>query len=75
MKKDILTLLGGFLTALLFFFSTVGIKFDWFTEASINALVVLVGALVALVINIYAIWKNTHTGLFKKKKDKEKGNK
>lgn len=65
--KDILTLLGGFLTALLFFFGTIGIKFDWFTEASINAFVLLVGAFIALVINIYAVWKNTYTGWFKKK--------
>lgn len=74
MKKDIFTLLGGFLTALLFFFSTVGIKFSWFTEASINAFVLVVSAFVALIINVYAVWKNTHTGWFKKN-NKEKGNK
>ena len=48
MKKDVFTLLGGFLTALLFFFGTIGIKFDWFTEASINAFVLVVSAFVAL---------------------------
>jgi SPP1 family holin len=61
MKKDVFTLLGGFLTALLFFFGTVGIKFDWFNQESINAFVVLLSALVALVINLYAVWKNTYT--------------
>jgi Co/Zn/Cd efflux system component len=60
MKKDIFTLLGGFLTALLMFFGTVGIAFDWFTQESINAFVVLVTALCALVINLYALWKNTY---------------
>ncbi len=68
MKKDIAMLLGGFLTALLFFLSTVGIAFEWFTEQSINAFVVLVSAFAALVVNVYVIWKNTHTGWFKKEK-------
>ncbi|MBO1515653.1 phage holin [Metabacillus bambusae] len=59
MKKDIATLLGGFLTALLMFFGTIGISFEWFTMDSINAFVILIGAFVALVINGYAVWKNT----------------
>lgn len=61
MKKDIVTLLGGFLTALLFFLGTVGISFEWFTQASIDALVILVGAGLGFGINVYAIWKNTYT--------------
>ncbi|MEK3821356.1 phage holin [Cytobacillus sp. FSL W8-0315] len=61
MNKDIATLIGGFLTALLFFLSTVGIAFEWFTEASINAFVVLVSAAIALSVNLYAVWKNTYT--------------
>lgn len=60
MKKDITTLLGGFLTALLFFLSTVGIAFEWFNEESINAFVVLVSAAIALAVNLYAVWKNTY---------------
>jgi len=70
MNKDIYTLLGGFLTALLFFLGTIGIKFDWFTVESINAFVVVVGALAALIINLYAVWKNTHVSK-KAKKQKE----
>ncbi|THE09957.1 PTS mannose transporter subunit IID [Bacillus timonensis] len=61
MKKDIFTLLGGFLTALLFFFGTIGISFDWFNEQSINALVLVLSAFAALVVNVYAVWKNTYT--------------
>lgn len=60
MKKDIATLLGGFLTALLLFLGTVGISFDWFTQESINAFVILIGAAIALGVNLYAIWKNTY---------------
>jgi Co/Zn/Cd efflux system component len=61
MKKDIATLLGGFLTALFLFLGAVGISFDWFNQDSINAFVVLFSAFVALVINVYAVWKNTYT--------------
>ena len=60
MNKDIATLIGGFLTALLLFLGTVGISFDWFTQESINAFVVLIGAAIALAINFYAVWKNTY---------------
>lgn len=62
MKKDIATLIGGFLTALLLFLATVGISFDWFTQESIDAFVVLIGAVIALAVNFYAVWKNTYTG-------------
>lgn len=58
--KDFVTQLGGFLTGLLFFLTTVGITFEWFTVESIDAFVVMVGAGIALVINGYAVWKNTY---------------
>ncbi|MCK6203920.1 SPP1 phage holin family protein [Bacillus infantis] len=60
MVKDTITLLGGFLSALLLFLGTVGIQFDWFTQESIDAFVVLVGAAAAFAISMYAIWKNTY---------------
>jgi hypothetical protein len=63
MKKDIFTLLGGFLTALLFFFGTINVKFDWFTTESINAFVIVISAFAALAVNIYAVWKNTHISM------------
>ena len=60
MNKDIVTLLGGFLTSVLLFLGTVGISFEWFTQESIDAFVIAAGALVALGINFYAVWKNTY---------------
>ena len=60
MKKDFTTLLGGFLSALLLFLGTIGISFDWFTQESIDAFVVLIGAAIALGVNAYAVWKNTY---------------
>ena len=60
MIKDTLTLLGGFLSALLFFFSTIGISFNWFTEDSINAFIWVLSAFITLVVNLYAVYKNTY---------------
>jgi integral membrane sensor domain MASE1 len=60
MKKDVFTLLGGFLTSVLMFMGTIGVSFDWLTQASINAFVFMVAAAVALAINLYAVWKNTN---------------
>jgi protein-S-isoprenylcysteine O-methyltransferase Ste14 len=59
MKKDIFTLVGGFLSAMLLFLGSIDVSFDWFTETSIDAFVILLAAAVALVLNLYAIWKNT----------------
>lgn len=77
MKKDIFTLLGGFLTALLFFFGTINVSFEWFTTESINAFVIVVSAFAALAVNIYAVWKNTHVSMYfkqllRKKKSQKK---
>jgi SPP1 family holin len=71
MKKDIATLLGGFLTALLFFLGTIGIKFEWFTTESINAFVLVISAFAALIVNIYAVWRNTYTTPNSKKQKEE----
>jgi protein-S-isoprenylcysteine O-methyltransferase Ste14 len=60
MKKDVITLLGGFLTAVFMFMGTIGVSFDWLTKASINAFVFMVAAGVALAVNLYAVWKNTN---------------
>lgn len=60
MTKDIVTLVGGFLTALLLFLGAVGIQLDWFNQSSIDAFVVLLGAGAALAINVYAVWKNSY---------------
>lgn len=60
MKKDIITLLGGFLTSVFLFLGTIGISFDWLNEESIDAFVFMAAAAGALVLNLYAVWKNTH---------------
>ncbi|QED49336.1 phage holin [Cytobacillus dafuensis] len=71
MIKDMATLIGGFLTALLLFFGTIGVSFEWFTQDSINAFVVLISAAIALGINLYAVYKNTYVLTKKAKLQKE----
>lgn len=75
MTKDFFTLLGGFLTNLLAFFTIIGVSFGWFTTESINAFVLVLSSGVALFINGFAIWKNTYVsrkGLEQKDALKEK---
>ena len=57
MIKDILVLVGGFLSSLLFSLSTIGITYSWFTEDSINAFIWVISAFVTLVVNLYAFIK------------------
>lgn len=70
MKRDIATLLGGFLTSLFLFLAAIDVSFDWFTMDSIDAFVMLCSAAVALGINLYAVWKNTYVSK-KARKQKE----
>lgn len=69
MTKDIVKLVSGFLTALLLFLGAVGIQYDWFNQGSIDAFVVLLGAAIALGINLYTVWANTYVS---KKAQKQK---
>lgn len=75
MLKDIITQLGGFLTALLAFFTVIGISFEWFTPQSIDAFLLLVSSFAGLAINIYAVYKNTHVKKRLEEKKKMKGDK
>ncbi|CAM4052638.1 phage holin [Mesobacillus zeae] len=68
MKKDIFTLLGGFLSAV-FFFRINRVSVEWFTQISIEAFVFMISAGAALAINLFAIWKNTYVS--KKAKDQK----
>ncbi|CAM3668768.1 phage holin [Mesobacillus zeae] len=70
MNKDIFTLLGGFLSAVLLFVGSTGVSVEWFTQISIEAFVFMVSAGSALAINFYAIWKNTYVSK-KAKEQKE----
>ena len=60
MKKDIVILVTAALSALMLFLGTIGVAFDWFTEESIGAFGVLLGAVIALVVALYGIYKNTY---------------
>lgn len=53
--KGLAILISGWLFAFMGFLATINIKFEWPTEASINAFVVFVVATIMLVGMIYAI--------------------
>ena len=67
--KDIATLIGGFLTAVMVFLATLNIKYEWLTEDSISALTAVIVAAILLVTGLIATWKNTYVS--KKGKQQE----
>ena len=71
MNKDIVILVTAALSALMLFLGTIGVAFDWFTEASINAFGVLLGAIIALTIALFGIYKNTYALTEKARKQDE----
>jgi hypothetical protein len=68
--KDVVAQVTGFLMAILLFLGTVNIHFDWFTEKSISAFGLLLGAAIALGINLYTIYQNHYGFTDKAKKEK-----
>lgn len=58
--KQYIALFGGWLSAVLLFFGTLNIKFEWFNPESINAFVVVLTASVPFALMIYSAYKNTY---------------
>lgn len=69
--KELAALIMGWLTALMGFLATLNIKFEWLTEASINAFGVFIVATIILVISVYTVYKNTFVVTKKAKRQKE----
>lgn len=70
MKQNV-ALFGGFLSALLLFFKSLGLDLIWFNQESINAFTNVLLAAVPLVIVFYGIYKNTYL-VTNKAKEQEK---
>lgn len=58
--KQYVALFGGWLSAVLLFLGTLNIKFQWFTQDSIDAFVVVLGASGPFVLILYGVYKNTY---------------
>lgn len=58
--KQYVGLVGGWLSAVLLFLGTLNVKFEWFTQDSIDAFVVVLGASVPFILVLYGVWKNTY---------------
>lgn len=69
--KQNVALFGGFLSALLLFFKSIGLDLEWFNADSINAFTNVLLAAVPLVIVFYGIYKNTYL-VTNKAKEQEK---
>ncbi len=65
--KQTATLVGGVLTALIAFFGTLNVHFQWLTSDSVNAFVSLIVAVGALFVGSIATILNTY--LTNKKKE------
>lgn len=69
--KDYFTLLGGLLSAFLFFLGTLGLSFDWFNTESINAFVTVLIASIPFLVLIISVCKNTYLLTKKARKQDE----
>lgn len=58
--KQVVALVGGFLSAIFLFLQTVGVAFDWYNPESIDAFVALLAAGVPLAFALYGIYKNSY---------------
>jgi len=58
--KQVVALVGGFLSAIFLFLQTVGVAFDWYNPERIDAFVALLAAGVPLVFALYGIYKNSY---------------
>jgi len=58
--KQYVAMIGGVLGALLLFIRAVGHEISWFNEMTIEALLVLLSALIPLVAIFYGIYKNQY---------------
>lgn len=68
--KGIALLVSGWLFAFMGFLATLNIQFRWLTEASISSFTALFVASLSLLVNVYAIWKNTFVSKKAQKQNK-----
>lgn len=69
--KQLVALIGGFLSAVFLFLQTVGVRFDWYNPESIDAFVAVLAALVPLAFVLYGVYKNTYLMTDKAKKQED----
>ncbi|MGG0657692.1 phage holin [Rummeliibacillus pycnus] len=58
--KQYISLFGGLLSAILLFFQTLGLYFNWFNTDSIDAFFNVLLAAVPFILVIYGVWKNSY---------------
>jgi hypothetical protein len=75
--KQYVALFGGLLSAILMFLGTLNVEFKWFNTDSIDALTVVLVAMIPFALAIYGVWKNqyvvTKQARYQEKVLKDKG--
>lgn len=69
--KQYVALFGGWLSAVLLFLGTINIKFEWFTQESIDSFVAVLIASVPFALLIYGVYKNSYKLSKKARKQEE----
>lgn len=69
--KQYIALFGGWLSAVLLFFGTLNIKFEWFHQESIDAFVAVLIAFVPFALLLYGVYKNSYRLSEKAKRQEE----
>lgn len=75
--KQLVALIGGWLSAVLLFLQSLGVEFAWFTEETIGTFTGVLMATVPFVLVAYGVYKNSYVITDKAKRQekelKEKG--
>lgn len=58
--KQVVALVGGFLSAIFLFLQSIGVAFDWYNPESIDAFVAVLAAGVPLAFALYGVYKNSY---------------
>lgn len=69
--KQVVALVGGFLSAVYFFLLSVGVKFDWFNPETIGTFEAVLTSAIPLALLCYGLYKNTYLLREKARKQEE----
>lgn len=57
--KQMVALIGGFLSSLVMFFGIIGFQLEWFNEVFVEGFVGVLLALIPLAFGMYGVYKNS----------------
>lgn len=69
--KQLVALIGGWLSAVLLFLQSLGVEFAWFNEETIGTFTGVLTATVPFILVAYGVYKNSYV-ITKEAKEQEK---